>query len=96
MEELAQLQRGDLPRNVERLVKAWGGYYGSARIDRVTLIAFQDKATLDEILEHPDLAGRLTPFPSDKRALAAVSEEDLAHVTGVLERLGARIRLPKA
>jgi hypothetical protein len=92
LEELSRLHRGRLPEGLPDLLKAWGGYYGSARTETLTLVQFRDQETLDELRQQPALGHLLKPFPAGKRALAVVPTERLAELQEILERFGVQLR----
>ncbi len=92
LDELGKLYRGPLPGALAEQVKAWGGYYGHAAAETLTLIEFRDRTALDELREHPELQAYLTLFPAGNRALAIVPAEKLAQVKEVLARFGVRVR----
>jgi hypothetical protein len=92
LDELGALHRGPLPERLVEQVRAWGGYYGDAAVETVTLIEFRDPEALDELRERPDLKGLLTPFPAGERALAAIPTGRLAEVKAILAGLGVRVR----
>ena len=92
LEELGHLHRGPLPDKLVERVRAWGGYYGRAAAETLTLIEFRDQATLDKLREHPDLRAYLTPFPTQDRALAVVPTEELAPVKEILALFGVRVK----
>ena len=92
LDELGHLHRGSLPDKLVEQVKAWGGYYGRAAAETLTLIEFRDRAALDELREHPDLQAYLTPFPAQDRALAVVPAEELARVKEILAFFGVRVK----
>ncbi len=92
LEELSRLHRGTLPEVLVERVKAWGGYYGDAAAETLTLVEFADPEALEELLERPDLQALLTPFPAGKRALAVVPGERLAELREILAGLGVRVR----
>lgn len=92
LEELERLHRGALPEALVEQVKAWGGYYGDAAVEALTLVEFRDPAALDELRQRPELKALLTPFQAGKRALAVVPGEQLAEVREILAGLGVRLR----
>ena len=92
LDKLRNLHRGPLPDTLADQIKAWGGYYGRAAAETLTLIEFRDQATLDELRAQPELGAHLTAFRAGERALAVVSEGDLAQVKEILARLGIRVR----
>lgn len=92
LHELRELQRGPFPASLVDQIKAWGGYYGRAAAEALTLIEFRDQATLDELREHPELQAHLSPFRAGERALAVVPAEKLAQVKQILARLGVQVR----
>jgi len=47
---------------------------------------------LDELRTQPELRAHLTAFRAGERALAVVSEGDLARVKEILAQLGIRVR----
>ena len=91
LEELERLHRGHVPPRLVEQIKAWGGYYGQAAAETLTLIEFDDQVTLDELQARPDLAPYLTPFPAQGRALAIVPSNKLEELRGLLAQLGIRI-----
>jgi len=92
LDELGALHRGPLPEQLVEQVRAWGGYYGDAAVETLTLIEFRDPEALDELRQRPDLRGLLIPFPAGDRALAAVPAGRLAEVKAILAGLGVRVR----
>jgi hypothetical protein len=92
LDELEKLHQGKFPAALTKQIKAWGGYYGDAATETLTLIELRDQDTLDELKKHPDLEPYLTPFPAGDRALAVVPGDKLAEVQEVLARLGVRLR----
>lgn len=92
VQELARLNRGELPASLVTQIKAWGGYYGAAAVETLTLMEFRDKETLDELLKHEGLRPHLQPFAAQDRALAVVAEKSLPHITQILTELGVTIR----
>lgn len=92
LEELGKLHRGVLPANLEAQLKAWGGYYGSAAAETLTLVQFRDQEALDELRQQPDLKPYLVPFPAGDRALAVVPADKLAEVQELLARFGVSTR----
>jgi len=89
--ELTKLHRGTVPPTLTEQIKAWGGYYGRAAAETLTLIEFRDQATMEELINHPDLKAYLTPFPAQGRALAIVPAKNLAQVKKILARFGVRV-----
>ena len=91
LEELDKLHRGSLPSKLVEQIKAWGGYYGHAAAETLTLIEFRDQAALEELANHPELQACLTPFPTKDRALATVSAKELVRVKEILEQFGVHV-----
>jgi hypothetical protein len=93
LEELGKLHRGtEFPEELVERIKAWGGYYGEAAAQTLTLIEFRDQSALDELAQRPELETYLTPFPAGNRALAVVPRDKLAQVKNILADLGVRVR----
>jgi hypothetical protein len=91
LEELEKLNRGQMPPQLVEQVKAWGGYYGQAAAETLTLIEFDDPVALDELQARPDLAPYLVPFPAQGRALAVVPAGKLEELQGLLAQLGVQV-----
>lgn len=89
--ELARLHNGTLPAELVRQIKVWCGYYGTVAIGTLTLIAFEDAATLAELAQHPSLKGVLAPFPGATRPLAVIPVEAVARVRAYLQQLGVTV-----
>ncbi len=89
--ELAALSQSPLADPLVEQIKAWGSYYGNAGIAQVTLIEFQSRAVLDELLKVADLTKRLRAF-DDKQPLAIVADKEVAAVKKTLERLGVPVK----
>ncbi|MBX3015386.1 MAG: helicase-associated domain-containing protein [Caldilineaceae bacterium] len=92
LEELRNLQRGEVPAEVTTLVKQWGAYYGEVGATSVTLLEFRDPQALQELLTHPELQAHLTVFPAGNRALASVATKQLATVKRILQTLGVTVK----
>jgi YHS domain-containing protein len=92
LDELGRLGRGALPSELADRIKAWGGYYGHAATETVTLIEFRDPDALRELRKHPDLHPYLMVFRAGDRALAVVDRDCLAAVQETLSRLGVQVR----
>lgn len=92
LDELGKLHRGVLPGELIERIKRWGGYYGDAAVETLTLVEFRDRATLDELRKNLDLKSLMLPFPAGNRALAIVPRDELDRVREILTRLGVQIR----
>ncbi|MFN8496305.1 MAG: helicase-associated domain-containing protein [Anaerolineae bacterium] len=90
--ELERLVHGPLPRPLVERIRRWGGYYGDAAIETLTLVELRDGRTLDELREDDTLRELLTPFPAGERALAVIPTERLAEVETRLAALGVAVR----
>ena len=90
--ELGKLQRGALPASLVAQIKAWGGYYGAARAETLTLVEFQNQSILEELLAQPDLKDLITPFARQGRALAIVENGKLTKVKNALSALGITVK----
>ena len=73
-------------------VKVWGGYYGSANAETLTLVEFRDQAILDELAQHLDLQAYLGQFSVGDRALAVVPDGKLEQLKKILSRFGASVK----
>ena len=83
---------GEVPAGLRRRIKAWGGHYGNARLQRMVLLQFRDQAALDELLAEPELASHLTPFkPESRLGMAAVAEKDVSLIRQLLAERGVDV-----
>jgi hypothetical protein len=92
LDELDKLHRGPLPDLLVTQLKAWGGYYGQANAETLTLLEFSDAAALAELSQYPALQPHLTPFPAGNRALAVVSTDRLDQVKEILAEFGIQVK----
>ena len=90
LRELTDLHRGPLPAWVVKAVKAWGDFYGDARLGTLTLIQFRDSVALFELLSDPELSPHLQPFIPE-RGLARVRADHLDEVRRLLAERGVEI-----
>jgi hypothetical protein len=93
LEELDRLNRGLLPGKLADQIQSWGGYYGQAAVETLTLIEFSDQIALDELSHHPDLQPYLTSFPAGSRALAITPTDKLDRVKEILADLGVQVKV---
>lgn len=90
LKALTDLHRGPVsPRAVQR-IKAWGKFYGDARLETLTLIQFRDPAALHELAADPELSPYLRSFLPDQ-GLARVSAEHQDRVRHLLAERGVEI-----
>lgn len=93
LSDLRELVAGQLPPVFETRIKAWSRHYGDAVVQSVTLIEFQDQATLDELLADLELKRYLKPFkPRASLGLALVDPANLDTVTSLLSERGVAVR----
>jgi len=92
LESLRSVYIGEPPRNLILDIKAWGKYYGNAKMDTLTLVQFRDKEILSELLADPDISPYLTPFKAGIRALAVVDREHIEKVQRLLADRNIKIR----
>ncbi len=92
LEELQKLHRGKLPEAVAVVVKKWGGYYGRASVETLTLLELSNREIMNELLLHPILKDWLTPFPTADRALVIVVSDHLEQVKNELAELGIALK----
>jgi hypothetical protein len=90
--ELDKLYRGSLSDSLVTQLKAWGGYYGQANVETLTLIEFSDATTLTELSKHPALEAHLTSFPTGNRALAIVPADRLEQIKETLAEFGIEVK----
>ena len=89
--ETGTAHRGEIhPKLIQRL-KAWGKYFGSAKLGALTLIEFRDEQARNELLDDPELKPHLEHFDAGNRPLVLVRAEALAHVKELLAERGVDI-----
>ncbi|MCL4396572.1 MAG: helicase-associated domain-containing protein, partial [Chloroflexi bacterium] len=90
LDRLRGVQRGDLPVQLVSRIKAWGRYYGAAKLGTLTLIEFRDEQARSELLADPELTPHLIRFEAGDRPLALV--RDIDRVKLLLADRGVEIR----
>jgi hypothetical protein len=81
---------GALPPELERQIKVWGGFFGSAGIERPTLLRLSDERTLAALLDDAETAAlirRYNPPPT----LAEVDPRNLAQLRQLLAARGVEL-----
>ncbi|MGB8648698.1 MAG: helicase-associated domain-containing protein [Anaerolineae bacterium] len=94
-EVLARLQkvfRGPIPPKLVQRIKAWGRYYGNARLGQLTLIEFRDEAARAELLQDSELKPYLTQFDAGARPLALVKTDDLERLQELFAERGIEVK----
>lgn len=89
--DLRAVHAGELPPVLVQNIKAWGKYYGDAKMDTLTLIEFRDQKALSELMDDPELAPHLEAFEAGRRALAVVDREHLDTVQRLLAERGVEV-----
>jgi len=89
---LRQVHRGDIPAELITRLKAWGKYFGNAKLGTLTLIEFRDEQARAELLDDPKLKKHLERFDAGNRPLALVRAESLERVKELLAERGVDIR----
>jgi Helicase conserved C-terminal domain len=92
LDRLEHVQRGAVPPKLVQRVKAWGHFYGDARLGQLTLVEFRDEAARAELLDDPELKPYLTRFEAGARPLALVRTAELARVKELLAARGIALR----
>lgn len=90
--DLRKLHRGELPEALVTQIRTWGGYFGQAKIETLTLLEFTDAEALAELRRHPLLQPYLTPFSAGNRPLAVVATDHLELVIKILADLGLPVK----
>lgn len=91
IERLRRVHRGEIPPKLIARLKAWGKYFGAAKLGTLTLIEFRDETARAELLDDPELKHFLTRFDAGQRPLALVRAADLARVKELLADRGVDI-----
>jgi hypothetical protein len=78
------------PDWLEQRLKAWGGFYGDARLRRTVLLELPSEQALDELLENDDLRDRLQRF-EPQGPLVSVGEEDIEELRALLDEYGIEL-----
>jgi hypothetical protein len=90
LKALTDLHRGPVPSRAVKRIKAWGNFYGHARLETLTLIQFRDPAAMHELMAAPELSSYLQPFLPDQ-GLARVDAGHLDRVRRLLAERGVEI-----
>ena len=88
---MERLQVGTLSADLVQKIKTWGSVYGQAAIETLTLVAFQDTDTLEDMLQHEALKGVLVPFAGANRPIAVIPQNKVAAVQKYLRGLGVEV-----
>ncbi len=88
LDELTLLNRGALPPALINQLKTWGQYHGTATVQTLTLVEFQEKNVLQELMANQELRPYFTPFPAGERNLAVITTENLPQLEHQLAQLG--------
>jgi hypothetical protein len=94
---LGSLQGHNLDSRIARQIKIWGGHYGNAAIEKVTLLQVKSPQILQELVQDADIGPLIRPF-SPLSAVAIVRDDDVPRLRELLrarnvelsDRLGAR------
>jgi hypothetical protein len=89
---LRQVHRGEIPTQLIMRLKAWGKYFGGAKLGAVMLIEFRDEQARGELLDDPELKPYLERFAAGNRPLVMVHTESLERVKELLAERGVDIR----
>lgn len=92
LDQLRSVHRGQVPSGLVQRIKAWGKYYGDARMGSLILVEFRDDKARTELLADPELAGLLTRFDAGPRALAVVDAANIERVKQVLSDRGVSVQ----
>ncbi|MBI4786022.1 MAG: helicase-associated domain-containing protein [Chloroflexi bacterium] len=90
--QLKSVHRGDIPPKLVMRLKAWGKYFGAARLGTLTLIEFRDEKARAELLADPELKKFISRFDAGERPLALVRSDALARVQELLAERGVEIQ----
>ena len=90
--QLRSVHRGEIPAKLVMRLKAWGRYFGDARLGTLTLIEFRDEKARAELLADPELKKHITRFDAGERPLALVHSDALERVQELLAERGVELR----
>lgn len=88
---LDHVHRGAVPPGLVQRLKAWGKFYGDARLGQLTLVEFRDEAARQELLADPELKAYLKPFEAGARPLVLVQAEHVEYVRALLQARGIEL-----
>jgi hypothetical protein len=92
LKRLQHVHRGQLPPKLVQRIKAWGKFYGDARVGALTLLEFRDEAARQELLADPELMPFIEAFDAGTRPLVLVREQALERVRELLQERGIELR----
>ena len=88
LNRLQHVHRGPLPPKLVQRIKAWGKFYGDAKMGHLILVEFRNDAARQELLADPELMPYLESFDAGKRPLALVHPDATERVRELLAERG--------
>ncbi len=79
---------------LERSIKIWGGFFGSASIERPVLLRLSDERTLTALLDDPEMVGLVQPYRPEG-VLAQMNANDLPRLRKLLAARGIDLDDPQ-
>lgn len=92
LDRLKRVHRGEIPAGLVTRIKAWGKYYGDARLGNLTLVEFRDEKARTELLADPELKPYLFRFDAGPHPLALVDPENVDRVKALLAARGVDVQ----
>jgi hypothetical protein len=92
---LAGWSGGVLPAELEQAIKVWGGFFGSAQVERPLLLRLSDARTLAALQDDPEINALLQPYQPEG-VLAQVNPDDLPRLRELFAERGIDLEDPQA
>jgi hypothetical protein len=93
LQDLQYVADAAIPAEIQRIIQAWSGHFGSAAVQDVLLLQFKDPKVLKELLVDPELHDLLTPLqPEEISSTVKVRPEDRQRLIRLLEERGIDLR----
>ncbi len=92
---LAGWSGGMLPSELEQAIKVWGGFFGSARVERPLLLRLNDARTLAALQEDPEIGALLWPYQPEG-VLAQINPDDLPQLRTLCAERGIDLDDPES
>lgn len=86
---------GILPTELEHTIKVWGGFFGSARVERPLLLRLNDERTLAALQADPEIGALLRPYQPEG-VLAQINPDDLRRLRKLFAARGIDLDDPQA
>jgi hypothetical protein len=92
---LAGWNGGTLPDQLDQALKAWGGFFGSASVERPIILRISDERTLAALQTDPEIGPLLQPY-QPAGVLASIEQANLSRLKKLFAARGIDLDDPEA